>query len=249
MIIVSSYPSDEIILRHVASSCRIGRPNPCVVSLYVFLLPDNMNFSPVSQKHIHHRAGKRSHNMMGLSWILNTDSASPSEPKRLKTLPTPHQSFGRPAALPSLSSSIASLRAHHLSPSTTFGIPALYESSPSPTSSSSSSFRQDQVSLKKYKAKVCKVEGCQTIQKKYGLCWSHGGRDICKFPLCQKTGKTGGFCGRHGGGKRCSVLGCESIGLKGSLCWKHGGGSRCKWIGCAKMPMPKSSLCLKHQSC
>ena len=99
----------------------------------------------------------------------------------------------------------------------------------------------------KYKKKIvkrpqkpCKVEGCEILTARYGLCSQHGGATKCKVELCFKVDRGAGFCTQHDPtgaqvlAKECKIDDCMAESTRWGLCPEHGGVAKCKWERCTK---------------
>ncbi|EQC36682.1 hypothetical protein SDRG_06117 [Saprolegnia diclina VS20] len=76
------------------------------------------------------------------------------------------------------------------------------------------------------KNRKCKVDGCSSCARRYGLCSRHGGSKLCGVDGCSTPAQTGGRCRAHGGGTLCKANGCASFARFQGLCSVHSNGVR-----------------------
>ncbi|OQR89019.1 hypothetical protein THRCLA_22762 [Thraustotheca clavata] len=77
----------------------------------------------------------------------------------------------------------------------------------------------------KNKNRKCKVTGCTSFPRRYGLCSRHGGSKLCRVDGCSTPAQTGGRCRIHGGGTLCKANGCTSFARFQGHCLEHSGKS------------------------
>ncbi|OQR86683.1 phosphatidylinositol kinase (PIK-G2) [Achlya hypogyna] len=95
------------------------------------------------------------------------------------------------------------------------------------------------------KNRKCKVEGCSSCARRYGLCSRHGGSKVCNVEGCSTPAQTGGRCRAHGGGTLCKTLGCSAFARFQGHCSMHSSSLRQPPTGCSRFAKAES-FCLVH---